>query len=532
MVKQVLAFGMLAISFALASADFWTAHKEVTEEHLCYQSDYIDSAYEREGYMYGECPSKYNDVLEKTTEKICDGHSDENTKYCPDSVIEIHIEKIGIQGPTTTSVLYVGKHANYHKEVTEEHLCYETDYTDAAYKNQGYVAGKCPLKYNDVLEQTTETICDGHSEENTKYCPDSTVKIHVQKRGIENESSNNLESAPLPGELYHVESKEEHLCYETNYTDPDFENAGWKEGACPKTFNSELDRTEVTICMGHSNENLKYCPKSQLTITVLKMGVTFQVTIEETGPLPGDLYHIESDAEHLCYETNYTDSDFESAGWSDGGCPKQFSELSRTEVTICMGHSSENLKYCPKSQLNITVLKMGVSFLSYSVDPQKYHLGEVTDVTCYETTYNDADMNARGYVVGPCDPSFDNVLSSTTSEVCDGHSNENIKYCKGDTINITIYKIGKKPSWFREAGNLCYTMDYNDDHLTNDEGYSPGICPNIYNDLLDTSTATYCKGHSEENIKYCPGETVTATIKKFGETPAASAAEMRKALRG
>jgi len=141
-----------------------TSYKVVDEEHLCYEANYYDQAYGEQGYSIGKCPSKYNDVLSVAHEEVCNQHSDENTKYCPNSIVKISVEKIGIKSPTMLT--YSGDVTSY-KEVTSEHLCYQSDYYDEGYASDGYVLGRCPKKYNDILSTSYEEICNGNSKENT-----------------------------------------------------------------------------------------------------------------------------------------------------------------------------------------------------------------------------------------------------------------------------------------------------------------------------------------------------------------------------
>ena len=63
------------------------------------------------------------------------------------------------------------------------------------------------------------------------------------------------------------------FCYETTYTDANYKQKGWKGGACPATFNTIVSTSHETICQGHSEENVKYCPKTEVTILVTKKGV-------------------------------------------------------------------------------------------------------------------------------------------------------------------------------------------------------------------------------------------------------------------
>ena len=84
--------------------------------------------------------------------------------------------------------MYEGKQTttNYHHQVyhhgnASANLCYQTNYTDANYVSKGYVPGFCPFQLVDAVE--VDTICNGHSEENLKYCPDSQINITIYKMG-------------------------------------------------------------------------------------------------------------------------------------------------------------------------------------------------------------------------------------------------------------------------------------------------------------------------------------------------------------
>ena len=69
-------------------------------------------------------------------------------------------------------------------------------------------------------------------------------------------------------------------------------------------------------------------------------------------------YFLLAPGDNLCYQTNYTDLHYRQLGYQDGFCP--FQVIDDTLVTtICDHHSEENTKYCPNSQINITVYKMG-----------------------------------------------------------------------------------------------------------------------------------------------------------------------------
>ena len=66
------------------------------------------------------------------------------------------------------------------------------------------------------------------------------------------------------------------------------------------------------------------------------------------------------DSAKVCYQTDYNDAHYTSIGYVPGFCPFQL--VSSQEIlTICDHNSGENVKYCPDSEVNITVYKMGKS---------------------------------------------------------------------------------------------------------------------------------------------------------------------------
>ena len=77
--------------------------------------------------------------------------------------------------------------------------------------------------------------------------------------------------APAGGKFSLVDGV--NFCYETTYTDANYKKKGWKSGACAATFNKVVSTSHEKICKGHSEENIKYCPASTITILVTKKGV-------------------------------------------------------------------------------------------------------------------------------------------------------------------------------------------------------------------------------------------------------------------
>ena len=70
--------------------------------------------------------------------------------------------------------------------------------------------------------------------------------------------------------MYHKGTVDDNICYQTNYTDPNYEKLGYVEGFCPFQL---VDETIVTeICDHYSQENIKYCPNTRINITIYKMG--------------------------------------------------------------------------------------------------------------------------------------------------------------------------------------------------------------------------------------------------------------------
>merc|ERR1712159_802736 len=141
----------------------------------------------------------------------------------------------------------------------------------------------------------------------------------------------------------------------TNYTDDHYKSMGYKVGKCP--FGQELDETTVEVCDQHSEMNLKYCPDSQVSVTVYKMGKGASDATAMDLVASDQWYH-QMAGDNLCYMTNYTDDHYKSMGYKLGKCPFG-QELDETTVEVCDQHSEMNLKYCPDSQVSVTVYKMG-----------------------------------------------------------------------------------------------------------------------------------------------------------------------------
>merc|ERR1712072_1318945 len=150
-------------------------YHQMSSDNLCYQTHYNDA---HMGYMAGSCP--FDKLLGKTTVRICKGHSEENTKYCQDSIVDVTVYKMGKDGAATEMLASMASSSWYH-QMSSDNLCYQTHYNDAHYESMGYKAGSCP--FDKLLNKTTVRVCKGHSEENTKYCQDSIVDVTVYKMG-------------------------------------------------------------------------------------------------------------------------------------------------------------------------------------------------------------------------------------------------------------------------------------------------------------------------------------------------------------
>merc|ERR1711939_987357 len=98
------------------------------------------------------------------------------------------------------------------------------------------------------------------------------------------------------------------LCYETTYNDDHYTSLGYKTGACPSKFNTELAKTRSVVCDGHSEQNVKTCPGHTKTIYVVKKGITsdLQAKLAMAATAKEPKYH--QVAGNLCYEVRYHDA--------------------------------------------------------------------------------------------------------------------------------------------------------------------------------------------------------------------------------
>lgn len=245
----------------------------------------------------------------------------------------------------------------YHLESQLEATCFETTYTDAHFQENGFTLGSCDESFNTVLAKDNETVCNGHSEENVKYCPGSEITIQILKLGKATETDDDDVAAHKP--VYHLTAQQESVCFETTYTDAHFQENGFKLGRCDETYNEILERREERICNGHSEQNTKYCPDDIITIEVDKMGKKATSDLKDFPP-GSILYHVQAEQESVCFETNYTDAHYQENGFVLGRCDETYNTvINVTDTEICNGHSEMNVKYCPDSAINITVIKFG-----------------------------------------------------------------------------------------------------------------------------------------------------------------------------
>jgi hypothetical protein len=70
-------------------------HLETKLSNNCYETRYIDEHYKENGFVIGSCDDKFDTVVSKDDEKICDGHSEVNLKDCVTGIVEIEILKLG-----------------------------------------------------------------------------------------------------------------------------------------------------------------------------------------------------------------------------------------------------------------------------------------------------------------------------------------------------------------------------------------------------------------------------------------------------
>lgn len=85
--------------------------------------------------------------------------------------------------------------------------------------------------------------------------------------------------------LYHVLRGTSHQrgpCFQQDYIDLDFRRKGFVNGACPARFNKVLAQGHETVCTGHSDENIKYCPNATTTYNTTEFGIQ-AVESEEVG---------------------------------------------------------------------------------------------------------------------------------------------------------------------------------------------------------------------------------------------------------
>ena len=96
--------------------------------------------------------------------------------------------------------------------------------------------------------------------------------------------------------------------------------------------------------------------------------------------------------------------------------------------------------------IDIEIVKLGkqasdeVDASTTTVPPHNpvYHLEAALENVCYETTYIDAHYQENGFALGRCDESYDVIEEKRVEEVCDGHSEINIKYCPTSVIEIDV----------------------------------------------------------------------------------------------
>jgi len=92
-----------------------------------------------------------------------------------------------------------------------------------------------------------------------------------------------------------------------------------------------------------------------------------------------------------------------------------------------------------------------------------------------------------------------------------------MKFFAAVVLASVAVAFGGEPYAHQVAGNLCYETKYIDDNYRS-MGYHLGHCPKKFNEVESKAVSTICDGHSEQNIKTCPGKTRKIVVLKKGIT--------------
>ncbi len=80
--------------------------------------------------------------------------------------------------------------------------------------------------------------------------PGDQIQITADKKGIGVSDED-------PNLYFHLQAQLENVCFETNYTDPNYQSEGFVLGRCDESYNTIIARDDVQICDGHSEENVR-----------------------------------------------------------------------------------------------------------------------------------------------------------------------------------------------------------------------------------------------------------------------------------
>lgn len=168
----------------------------------------------------------------------------------------------------------------------------------------------------------------------------------------------------------------------------------------------------------------------------------------------------------------------------------------------------------PLERFNSTALDEKSSDTEYCIHQEN---ATAKNKKCYEACSSGTKFKDKGFTsVGRCSVHYNTVDSTKTASQCpDGVTN--LKYCKGQTVNVTFTTKGEAGHCFHNedaVDHKCYEACCYDDFKTKGFG-TAGFCPDKYN-LEEKHTSVRQCPDGVTNIKYCESTAVNVTIRTLG----------------
>jgi len=430
-----------------------------------------------------------------------------------------------------------------HEVDTEDHKCLEACAATKFAQVGVNQTDKCPAEFSTVDSQHVVLQCpDGVT--NLRYCPDTAMNVTVTMKGEDEMVARKALMTFAVRDEYclHEVDTEDHKCLEACAATKFAQVGVTQADKCPQEF-STVDSEHVVLQCPDGVTNLRYCPDTEMNVTVTMKGeeemvahkalMTFAVRDEYC------LHEVDTE-DHKCLEACAA-TKFAQVGVTQADkCPQEFSTVDNEHVVLQCPDGVTNLRYCPDTAMNVTVTMKGEeemvalkALMTYAVlDEFCLHEVDTEDHKCIEacaaTNFAQVGVNQTG----KCPAEFGTVDSQKVVLQCpDGVTN--LRYCPDTEMNVTVTMKGEDEMVVRKALMTFAVLDEFCLHEVDTEDHKcieacaatkfaqvgvnqSGKCPAEFGTVDSQKIVLQCPD-GVTNLRYCPDATMNVTVTMKGE---------------